>query len=324
VADLPQSYRVVYSVGLDFSPDGTRLAVWSDHEKINVWDWRNNRIEQTIEKPQGATSEGVTDPLRYSVDGHFLIACHSRVKGLSLRIWSTANWSIARDIEDPGAGGCNAMGLTADGKLLIRAVNRSGTPGDNVIAYTVGTWQKVWGLRIERFGPISVAISPDSRLLAVAGTLHVTPTGVQDPIQRMQQSRFEPVIHLIDPNEAKVLGTIKSQAIGSIAWSPDGTRLAIVGGLRVEILDAVSGQDFLSEKLEDSGSMNARYTPDGKYFIESDLNGMGRGLGVKIWDSQRHKLLQHIPGDIGSIAISRDSKYLAVGATGHTTVWQIK
>jgi hypothetical protein len=78
------------------------------------------------------------------------------------------------------------------------------------------------------------------------------------------------------------------------------------------------------EKIEKSGHMNVRFTPDGRYFIESDMNGMGKGLGVNIWDGQRHKVLQHIPGDIGSIGVSRDGKYLAVGTTGRTTIWQIK
>ena len=90
------------------------------------------------------------------------------------------------------------------------------------------------------------------------------------------------------------------------------------------MFDPRSGQKLLHEDVENSGSMNIRFTSDGRYFIESDLNGMGKGLGVKIWDRQRRKLLQHIPGDIGSIDVSRDGRYLAVGGTGRTTIWQIK
>jgi WD40 repeat protein len=106
--------------------------------------------------------------------------------------------------------------------------------------------------------------------------------------------------------------------------APHGDRLALVGGLHVEIVDSRSGQKLLHEKVEKSGSMNVRFTSDGRYFIESDLNGRGKGLGVKIWDSQRRQLLQHIPGDIGSIDVSHDGKYLAVGQTGRTTIWQFK
>lgn len=80
----------------------------------------------------------------------------------------------------------------------------------------------------------------------------------------------------------------------------------------------------MSAKYEHGTHMNNRFTYDGRYFIESDMTGRGTGLGGKIWDSQRHTLLQEIPGNIGSIAVSRDGKYLAVGGTGRTTIWEVK
>jgi WD40 repeat protein len=44
---------------------------------------------------------------------------------------------------------------------------------------------------------------------------------------------------------------------------------------------------------------------------------------VKIWDAKREQLLQEISGDISSIAVSRDSKYLAIGTKGTTSVWKL-
>jgi WD40 repeat protein len=112
--------------------------------------------------------------------------------------------------------------------------------------------------------------------------------------------------------------------MGPLAWSADGARLAIAGG-SVEIFDPRSGENLVRETIENSGNMNVWFTPDGRYLIDSDLNGMGKGLGVNIWDSHHQKLLQHIPaGDIGSITVSHDGKYLAVGSTGRTTIWQFK
>ena len=80
----------------------------------------------------------------------------------------------------------------------------------------------------------------------------------------------------------------------------------------------------MHQHLEQAVHMNLRFTSDGRYFIECDLNGRGTGLGVKIWDGQHHNLLQEIPGNIGSIAVSRDGKYLAVGETGRATIWEFK
>jgi hypothetical protein len=54
------------------------------------------------------------------------------------------------------------------------------------------------------------------------------------------------------------------------------------------------------------------------------MDGLGNGLGVKIWDNQRLKVLQEIAGNIGSVDVTRDSRYLAMGGHGRTTIWQLK
>jgi hypothetical protein len=53
------------------------------------------------------------------------------------------------------------------------------------------------------------------------------------------------------------------------------------------------------------------------------MTGLKTGWG-KIWDSQHRELLQKIQGNVGSIAVSRDSRYLATGVEGKTIVWQFK
>jgi hypothetical protein len=51
------------------------------------------------------------------------------------------------------------------------------------------------------------------------------------------------------------------------------------------------------------------------------MNGRGTGHGVKIWDSQRSKLLQELSGNIDNIAVSRNGKHLAVVPwSGPTTI----
>jgi hypothetical protein len=104
----------------------------------------------------------------------------------------------------------------------------------------------------------------------------------------------------------------------------DEWRIAVVGEEVVAIFDAQTGRKLVHEKLEESAHMNVRFTPGGRYFIQCDMNGRGTGLGVRIWDGQHQTLLQEIPGNIGSSAVSRDSKYLAVGGTLRTTIWQFK
>ena len=121
------------------------------------------------------------------------------------------------------------------------------------------------------------------------------------------------IVNLRQRSVVKVINSQKSGAIGPVAWSPDGKRIAIAGGSGVELLDAISGEIIFHEELEEAAHMNVRFTSDNRYFIECDENGRGTGLGVKIWDYHHERLLQEMSGNIGSIAVTRDGKYLAVG-----------
>jgi WD40 repeat protein len=322
IAELPETESDLNILGVDISPDGNRIAVQSDGEKINIWDWRNHRIEKTIEKPRGASNVMVTNPLRYSPNGQLLAVCFTgAIGGVAGRIWNTATWAIAKDIANET--GCNEMRFSPDGKLLFRLGDAKANV-DNLVVYSTESWQPVWGLRIPFSLPISLAVSPNGSLVAAGGRKFVSPMGVDDPIKRFRQTTLEPSIHIVGLQERKVISVTKSAAMGPMAWSPDGTQFAVAGEMYLDIFDVQSGNCLVHESVENSGDMNVRYTPDGRYFIQSDLNGRGKGLGVKIWATQPHKLLQEIPGDIGSIAVSHDSKYLAVGGTGRTSIWQFK
>jgi WD40 repeat protein len=179
---------------------------------------------------------------------------------------------------------------------------------------------------MEGLSPVSIAISPNGELAAIAGTVFVVPQDVKNPIERFQQTRTASRVNIIDLRKRKIAKVISMQGrtMGPVAWSPDGRRVTIVGG-SVEMFDFPSGNELINETIENAGSMNVRFTSDGRYLVDSDLNGMGKGLGVRIWDGQRQKLLQYISvGDVGAIAVSRDGKCLAVGETGRTTIWQFK
>lgn len=317
VVELPTQDSHAIVRGLDFSPDGSRLAEDSDGDFINIWDWRNRHIEKSIDVPRGFNAVGVPNGLLYSPEGRLLAACAGRGKGnVFVHLWNTNDWSVSGEITDPGVGGCDGISFSPNGKFLVRIVDRVGSPGDTVIAHAAGDWKQILGLRIAPFfAPASVAVSPDGELVAVAGVNSVARNG---DIAR------ESNIDIVSIQQQKVIRVIATEAMGPLAWSPDGKRIAIAGELEVAIFDVQTGQRLIRERLEKSAHMNVRFTADGRYFIQSDMNGRGTGLGVSIWDGQHQKLLQEIPGNISSIAVSRDGKYLAVGGTGRTTIWQFK
>ena len=82
VAELPNPDTEIYPLGLDFGPDGSRIAVESQSGKIRIWDWRGKRVVRTIELPDGGNAQGVTNPVQFSVDGRFLGAVRSVVQAM--------------------------------------------------------------------------------------------------------------------------------------------------------------------------------------------------------------------------------------------------
>ncbi len=321
VGELSEQDHHALVRGLDFSPDGSRLAIDAESPTINIWDWRNKHVERTLQKPEGGNDFNASNPLMLSPDGRLLANCEQfSTDHVVARIWDTRTGSVQRDIiggpkpTDPG--GCTAAAFSANGQLLFLASELNGSPGHNVNVYETGHFEPAWGLSIDpNFAPKSLAASPDGEWLAVAGSHSVWTQG---------SITNELNIYIANVQQQKVVKVIPTDAMGPLAWSADGKRIAIAGEEVVETFDTQTGQNLVHEKLPESAHMNIRFTPDGRHFIESDMNGRGTGLGVKIWDGQHQTLLQEIPGNIGSIAVSRDSKYLAVGLTGRTVIWQFK
>lgn len=158
--------------GLDFSPDGKHLAATALlSEKIHIWDWRNDRIIQTLIKPQFVPDATIRVPLRYSPDGRWLAACHGfhrlpNGSSMDTTIWDTQSWEIAHAVEDSVPGGCEGVGFTPDGKFFLRAVNRA---DNSIIAYRTGTWAPAWGLATFPLYPNTLVVSPDGKFIAVGG-----------------------------------------------------------------------------------------------------------------------------------------------------------
>ena len=334
VAELPEKVSDAIVRGLDFSPDGKQLAEEWGGDHINIWDWKNQKIDHVLKKPYGGNDIGVSNPVHFSPDGRYFANCEqSGEHDVVIRIWNATDWSIAKDImaseemANKGVesrGGCTGMVFTPDAKMLIRTSDAGNDGSNQLIVYSVGDWQAQWGLKWENFSPKSIAVSPDGTLAAVAGIVTTVPENARAPDAPLWLLKRDPTIFIVNLQQRKMVRTIQSLALGPMAWSLDGTRLAIVSG-SVEIFDAHTGQKIMHDEIKSASSMNARFTADGKYYIEADSNYRGSGLGVKIWDAKRSKLFQHIAlGDAGSIAVSRDSKYLAVGETGRTTIWQFK
>jgi WD40 repeat protein len=350
--------------GLDFSADGKYLAASSPSSpEIHVWDWRNRFVVRTLQKiRQGSSSIVSTEPIRYSPDGRLLATCHGRADHYVVaRIWNADTGEIVRDIKEPDGGECKAIGFTPDGKSFVWVSDRSANlPGDHLIVYSTATWQPVWGLRTVPFYPSTLSISPDGTLIAIGGSTIGPPRENQILIVDVAQRAVQRTIHAFPTSK------LGDGDIERLVWHPDGVHLAasarVTGRYRpdarpdavfessetrpdaVRIFDVRSGELVASEKpVEYARIWALRYTPDGKYLVESGFypgtevsSGARRELlridsgprtvesVIRIWDGEHHQLLQEIRGAAGSAAVTRDGHYLALGGDGMIFVFELK
>ena len=317
IASLPEQYDDVHVRNLSFSPDGSLIVVDSDGDKINVWDWRNRKIEKVLQRPKASTSP--KSAFQFSEVRNQFISCQDGKT--AVRVWNISDWSIASDVKSV-IGNCQGAKFSPDGAQLLRL---SDVPKkDGLIAYSTDSWSVTWGLQFPRFVPSALAVDFGGKFVAISGITYVPPVGEADPNKIYQQTKAAPTIIIVDLHERKIARTIDADAEGAIAWSPNGRRLAVAGRGYVEIFDAFDGQRLAHEKLKVSADMNVLYSPDGRLLIESDNNESGNSLGLNIWDADRKQLQQHISGNFSSMDVSRDGTSLALGEKSKTTIWQFK
>jgi WD40 repeat protein len=107
----------------------------------------------------------------------------------------------------------------------------------------------------------------------------------------------------------------------SVAWSPDGKRLATASADgTAKVWDAASGNELLTLRGHKALVSSVAWSPDGKRLATASLDRT-----AKVWDAATGKELLTLRGHkaiVSSVAWSPDSKLLATGSWDHTAkVW---
>jgi WD40 repeat protein len=202
------------------------------------------------------------------------------------------------------------VAFSPDGKRLASATRGEAVPPEFKV-WDPRTGKELFSLpgKHSPFAPGALAFSPDGRLLARTGSARGT-------------------VELWDATTGRLARTLDHVGTAwSLAFSPDGNRLALGSGLGVDaapvrICDVASGKILLTLAGHQSYVYSLAFSPDGKRLATG-----GHDDKVKIWDlgtGREALVLKNQGPSVSGVAFSPDGKLLASTNQELVKVWDAR
>ena len=320
-----------------FSPGGKYLAVGS-RCFIDIWD-----LETTKPVTSASDFHGPGSAVAFSPDGTRCAAC----AGGSIRLWKASTWLPIR-IPEGRRDDFDSVDFDVEGALLsirrtekvvelwqngkvrsklklpkkqgrplrtalsrdARVMAAGGLVGNLVVLWDVTTGKLAGTLHADGEFAYRIALSDDGRLLAAGGS-----DGEVTLWDRTTQRRSS--LRTFWPTERPDYGTVRA-----LAFSPDGSQLAIACSDTVRVWDLRRGTPARTLSGHSAGVLSVAYSPDGNWLASSSLDGT-----VRVWPASggppRIVVKQKAP--IRRVAFSAQGDHLLTGSQDHTVrTWDVQ